>query len=85
MKAKSIITLNQSDVKNEAGAARKISRHSRFIRKDISASCIRPEVKAFAKHMKKMSRKKQAVRIPAMSSDMLGQLLRSLEIRRACK
>ncbi|MEX0446587.1 hypothetical protein [Xenorhabdus sp. SGI246] len=58
-------------------------RHQRIKRNDLAVYEIDPTLKAFARHIRKCQRKKQPVRIPSMKAKALGQLLRSLELRKA--
>ncbi|STE53157.1 Uncharacterised protein [Edwardsiella tarda] len=58
-------------------------RHRRIKRADISAPEIDPAVKAFGRHIAKRIRKGRGVHIPAMNNAAFGQLLRTLELKRA--
>lgn len=58
-------------------------RHLRINRADISAPEIDPALKAFGRHIAKRIRKGRGVHIPAMNNAAFGQLLRTLELKRA--
>ncbi|WP_217077079.1 hypothetical protein [Klebsiella sp. PL-2018] len=58
-------------------------RHSRIPRDDIPAPQIDPSLKAFGRHIAKSIRKGRGVRIPAMKNADFGQVLRTLELKRA--
>ncbi|EIZ1086454.1 hypothetical protein FML24_20165 [Klebsiella oxytoca] len=58
-------------------------RHTRIIRADISASEINPALKAFGRHIARRIRKGRRVHIPAMTNTAYGQVLRTLELKRA--
>ncbi|MEQ5056073.1 hypothetical protein ABN154_30665 [Klebsiella michiganensis] len=58
-------------------------RHPRISRADIPAQEIGPTLKAFGRHIAKSIRKGRGVHIPAMKNAVFGQVLRSLELKRA--
>ncbi|WP_261665593.1 hypothetical protein [Erwinia mallotivora] len=74
----SIITPAINYVKHE-----NTRRQSRVNRACINAREIAPENRARSRHVAKCMRKRQAVRIPAMSVKELGHFLRGLELKRA--
>lgn len=57
-------------------------RHTRIIRADLPASEINPALKAFGRHIARRIRKGRGVHIPAMKNDALGQVLRTLKLKR---
>ena len=59
-------------------------RHSRIPRADIPAPDIDPALKAFGRHIARSVRKGRGVHIPAMNNTAFGQVLRTLELKRAC-
>ena len=62
----------------------KARRHSRIPRVDIPAPEIDPTLRAFGRHIAKSIRKGRGVHIPAMKNADFGQVLRTLELTRAC-
>ena len=58
-------------------------RHPRINRTDIPAPEIDPTLKAFGQHIAKSIRKGRGVHIPAMKNAVFGQVLRTLELKRA--
>lgn len=58
-------------------------RHSRIPRDDIPAPLIDPSLKAFGRHIARSVRKGRGVHIPAMKNADFGQVLRTLELKRA--
>lgn len=58
-------------------------RHARILRRDIPASEIDPALKAFGRHIARSIRKGRSVHIPAMKNAAYGQVLRTLELKRA--
>ena len=58
-------------------------RHTRISRADIPAPEIDPTLKAFGRHIAKSIRKGRGVHIPAMKTAAFGQVLRTLELKRA--
>ena len=66
-----------------AGAV-KPRRHPRIQRDDIAAQEIDPALKAFGRHIARSIRKGRGVHIPAMNNTAFGQVLRTLELKRAC-
>ncbi|HDS6520121.1 TPA: hypothetical protein QHW61_005189 [Klebsiella oxytoca] len=59
-------------------------RHTRIPRHDIPAPEIEPALRAFGRHIAKRVRKGRGVHIPAMKNADFGQVLRTLELTRAC-
>jgi hypothetical protein len=59
-------------------------RHQRILRDDIAAREIDPALKAFGRHIARSIRKGRGVHIPAMNNTAFGQVLRTLELKRAC-
>ena len=59
-------------------------RHQRILRADIAAREIDPALKAFGRHIARSIRKGCGVHIPAMNNTAFGQVLRTLELKRAC-
>ncbi|EAO6613114.1 hypothetical protein FHN97_21160 [Salmonella enterica] len=66
-----------------SAAAVKPRRHSRIIRPDIPAPEIDPALKAFGRHIARSYRRGRGVHIPAMKNTAFGQVLRTLELKRA--
>ncbi|ECJ3538736.1 hypothetical protein FQA38_22885 [Salmonella enterica] len=66
-----------------SAAAVKPRRHTRIRRADIPAKAIDPALKAFGRHIARRIHKGLGVHIPAMTNDALGQVLRTLELKRA--
>ncbi|EBF0561120.1 hypothetical protein DCU08_23710 [Salmonella enterica] len=58
-------------------------RHTRIRRADIPAKAIDPALKAFGRHIGRRIRKGRGVHIPAMTNAACGQVLRTLELKRA--
>ncbi|EAU3551042.1 hypothetical protein R7652_004071 [Salmonella enterica] len=58
-------------------------RHTRIIRADLSATEIDSALKAFGRHIARRIRKGRGVHIPAMKNAAYGQVLRTLELKRA--
>lgn len=58
-------------------------RHPRIPRVDIPAPLIDPSLKAFGRHIARSVRKGRGVHIPAMKNADFGQVLRTLELKRA--
>ncbi|HCI6805647.1 TPA: hypothetical protein NPP83_005184, partial [Klebsiella quasipneumoniae subsp. similipneumoniae] len=52
-------------------------------RADITAPEIDPALRAFGRHIARSHRKGRGVHIPAMKNTALGQVLRTLELKRA--
>lgn len=57
-------------------------RHTRITRAEISAAEIDPVLKAFGRHIARRIHKGRGVHIPAMKNDALGQVLRTLKLKR---
>jgi hypothetical protein len=57
--------------------------HARIRRDDIPAPLIDPSLRALGRHIAKRIRKGRGVRIPAMTNADFGQVLRTLELKRA--
>ncbi|MCX8959338.1 hypothetical protein EHW64_17890 [Erwinia psidii] len=74
----SIITPPENYVKHE-----NTRRQFRARRASISAQDIAPEILARSRHVAHCARKRQTVRVPAMSVSEWGQFLRGLELKRA--
>ena len=53
------------------------------LRDDIAAQEIDPVLKAFGRHIARSVRKGRGVHIPAMNNTAFGQVLRTLELKRA--
>ncbi|EBS2909553.1 hypothetical protein GZB42_004219 [Salmonella enterica] len=58
-------------------------RHTRIRRADIPAKAIDPALKAFGRYIARSVRKGRGVHIPAMKNAAFGQVLRTLELKRA--
>ncbi|HGB2576006.1 TPA: hypothetical protein ACIUL2_004552 [Salmonella enterica subsp. enterica serovar Zanzibar] len=58
-------------------------RHTRFRREDIPAPEIDPVLKAFGRHIARSFHRGRGVHIPAMKNTAFGQVLRTLELKRA--
>lgn len=65
-----------------AGAV-KPRRHKRITRDDIPATEIDPALRAFGRHIARRIRRGRGVHIPAMKNAAFGQVLRTLELKRA--
>lgn len=65
-----------------AGAV-KPRRHVRIDRRDIPAPEIDPALRAFGRHIARRISKGRGVHIPAMKNAAFGQVLRTLELKRA--
>ncbi|WP_058914373.1 hypothetical protein [Entomohabitans teleogrylli] len=57
--------------------------HQRIQRDDIAASEIEIPLKAFGRHIARRVSKGRSVHIPAMKNAAFGQVLRTLELKRA--
>ncbi|WP_200780765.1 CCDC81 family HU domain 1-containing protein [Klebsiella oxytoca] len=57
--------------------------HRRIQRDDIAASEIETPLRAFGRHIARRVRKGRGVHIPAMKNAAFGQVLRTLELKRA--
>ena len=66
-----------------SAAAVKPRRHPRFRREDIPAPEIDPVLKAFGRHIARRFHRGRGVHIPAMKNTAFGQVLRTLELKRA--
>lgn len=74
--------MNANILSPSAGAV-KPRRHPRISRADIPAPEIDPMLKVFGRHIARSVRKGRGVHIPAMKNNALGQMLRTLELKRA--
>ncbi|MCD9134038.1 DUF4496 domain-containing protein [Escherichia coli] len=72
-----------SSILAPSAEAVKPRRHPRINRADIPAPEIDPTLKAFGRHIAKSIRKGRGVHIPAMKNAAFGQVLRTLELKRA--
>ncbi|EBR2768420.1 hypothetical protein B5V48_21600 [Salmonella enterica] len=70
----SIVSLSSAAVK---------PRRTRFRREDIAAPEIDPVLKAFGRHIARSFHRGRGVHIPAMKNTAFGQVLRTLELKRA--
>ncbi|EAA6923197.1 hypothetical protein L4L00_001092 [Salmonella enterica] len=66
------------EAKNE-----KPKRQVRIRRGEIAPEALSPEMRALGRHIAKCRRKGRSVRIPAMRVSEWGQVLRTLELKRA--
>ncbi|EBX7469649.1 hypothetical protein DS565_26480 [Salmonella enterica subsp. enterica serovar Bareilly] len=66
-----------------SAVAVKPRRHTRIRRADIPAKAIDPALKAFGRHIARSHKKRRGVHIPAMKNGDFGQVLRTLELKRA--
>ncbi|EAT1860625.1 TPA: hypothetical protein ACIVDT_004178 [Salmonella enterica subsp. enterica serovar Eastbourne] len=66
-----------------SAVAVKPRRHTRIRRADIPAKAIDPALRAFGRHIARRIRKGRGVHIPAMTNAAYGQVLRTLELKRA--
>ncbi len=66
-----------------SAAAVKPRRHPRFRREDIPTPEIDPVLKAFGRHIARSFHRGRGVHIPAMKNTAFGQVLRTLELKRA--
>ncbi|EFP3680600.1 hypothetical protein HPX80_004145 [Salmonella enterica] len=69
-------------VSPSAGAV-KPRRHTRIRRAYIPTKAIDPALKALGRHIARRIRKGRGVHIPAMTNAAYGQVLRTLELKRA--
>ncbi|HEC2553831.1 TPA: hypothetical protein R2K55_005789 [Raoultella ornithinolytica] len=74
--------MNVSIVSPSAEAV-KPRRHPRIRRDDLAVQEIDPVLKAFGRHIARSLRKGRGVHIPAMNNTAFGQVLRTLELKRA--
>jgi len=58
-------------------------KHPRMVREPLKIEDITIPFKALGRHIAKCQRKRQSVRVPAMRGSDLGQVLRTLELKRA--
>jgi len=58
-------------------------KHPRLVREPLKSQDISVPFKALGRHIAKCQRKRQSVRVPAMRASELGQVLRTLELKRA--
>ena len=58
-------------------------KHPRLVREPLKSQDITVPCKALGRHIAKCQRKRQSVRVPAMRASDLGQVLRTLELKRA--
>ncbi|MFD3226895.1 hypothetical protein [Rahnella aceris] len=58
-------------------------KHPRLVREPLKGQDITVPFKALGRHIAKCQRKRQSVRVPAMRASELGQVLRTLELKRA--
>jgi len=79
----SIITSTDSYVKQLAANDEAPKKQTRILRDSLEATAVKPELRALGRHIAKCQRKRQPVRIPAMRGSELGQVLRTLELKRA--
>lgn len=59
------------------------NKHLRILREPLKSQDITVPLKALGRHIVKCQRKRQSVRVPAMRGSELGQVLRTLELKRA--
>lgn len=79
----SIITPTALYVKQLAAKSEKPKKQTRIPRDNLPAAAVKPELRAFGRHIAKCQRKGLPVRIPAMRGSEWGQVLRTLELKRA--
>jgi len=73
-----MITSSAPFVKSETA-----KKHPRIMREPLESQDIAASFKALGRHIAKCQRKRQSVRVPAMRGSELGQVLRTLELKRA--
>lgn len=73
-----MITSSEPFVKSETA-----KKHPRIVREPLKSQDIAMPLKALGRHIAKCQRKRQSVRVPAMRGSELGQVLRTLELKRA--
>ena len=61
----------------------KAKNHPRIVRELLKSPDITAAFIALVRHIAKCQRKRQSVRVPAMRASDLGQVLRTLELKRA--
>lgn len=81
MKDRFILACQDYFVKQRENA--EANKHRRVQRDTVAKESITPRVKALGQHIARRQRKQQPVRIPALNVAEWGQLLRTLEIKRA--
>lgn len=74
--------MTKSILSPSAGAV-KPRQHIRIMRADIKAPDIDPTLRALGRHIARRACKRRGVHIPAMSNTAFGQVLRTLELKRA--
>jgi len=79
----SIITSTALYVKQLAANNASPKKQTRILRDSLEAAAVQPELRALGRHIAKCQRKRQPVRIPPMRGSELGQVLRTLELKRA--
>ena len=72
-----------ANILTPSAEAVKPRRHTRISRADIPAPEIDPTLKTFGRHIAKSIRKGRGVHISAMKNADFGQVLRTLELKRA--
>ena len=73
-----ILSLHQRRVKAEV-----VKTHPRIIRKTLSSHELEGNLKTLGRHIARCRSRQIPVRIPAMKASELGQVLRTLELKRA--
>lgn len=58
-------------------------KHLRIVREPLNSHDLTVPLKALGRHIVKCQHKRQSVRVPAMRGSELGQVLRTLELKRA--
>ena len=79
----SFVSFMTVSIVSPSAAAVKPRRHPRFRREDIPAPEIDPVLKAFGRHIARSFHRGRGVHIPAMKNTAFGQVLRTLELKRA--
>ncbi|KUQ99870.1 hypothetical protein [Enterobacter hormaechei] len=80
----SIVTPTALYVQIREAENQPVKRQVRIKREEIAPEALSTEMRALGRHIAKCRKKGRAVRIPAMRGSDWGQMLRTLELTRAC-
>ncbi|ELE9730654.1 hypothetical protein RM407_004351 [Enterobacter kobei] len=80
----SIVTPTALYVQIREAENQPVKRQVRIKREEIAPEALSTEMRALGRHIAKCRKKGRAVRIPAMRGSDWGQVLRTLELTRAC-
>lgn len=79
----SIVTPTALYVQIQEAKNAPVKKQVRAIRDEIPRSELDPKMRALGRHIAHCQKKRRSVRIPAMSVDAWGHMLRALELTRA--